>query len=202
MNGIISIVPFKGNTNCKSRLRSVLSNSERKQVALTMLERVLKTLAASTDIQGRLLVGGNQKSWEIAKDHSFHVLPDHGPGLNHNLCRAINFARHLGYEQALILPADLPFINSLEVERLVDLGKQYDAVVVPSKEGTGTNALLITLDLNFSPAFGPNSFELHVNNFRRMGAFTREYRSSLLSIDLDDPEDWKNWGSSLLGKAN
>ena len=156
MSGIISIVPFKGDTDCKSRLRAVLPSKVRREVALIMLERVLNALAASTLISGRLLVGGNRVCWRIARDNAFQVLPDQRIGLNQNICRAIQFACGLGYEQALILPADLPFVNTWEVERLIGLRKQYDTVIVSSKEGTGTNALLVPLQFGFIPAFGKN----------------------------------------------
>jgi 2-phospho-L-lactate/phosphoenolpyruvate guanylyltransferase len=202
MSGIISIVPFKGSTDCKSRLKPVLPSKARAKLALIMLERVLTALSASSLISGRLLVGGDEVCWDLARKHGFQILPDQGVGLNQNMCRAIHFASRLGYDHALILSADLPFVNTSEVERVIDLLKQHDSVIVSSKEGTGTNALLIPLHSMFTPDFGRDSLQRHLTILNGLGVSVEVLRSSLLCLDLDTPEDWEKWRMHLLGKEN
>ncbi|MHB1654094.1 MAG: 2-phospho-L-lactate guanylyltransferase [Desulfitobacteriaceae bacterium] len=200
MGGIIAIVPFKGDNNCKSRLKPVLTPEERVSITRIMYARVLHTLKTTARISGRFLVSGeNQEFRNLAAANSFTVLPDNGEGLNSNIKRALLLAKANGFRQALIVPTDLPLISSHDIEALIELGDKYDAVIVPSKEGTGTNSLLVPLKLDFSPSFGPDSFNKHIEILQKMGLTVGVYWAVGLSFDLDTPEDWLAWGKDLLG---
>ena len=70
-------------------------------------------------------------------------------------------------------------------------------VIVPDRQGTGTNALLLTPPDVIAPAFGPGSFERHRDLAAAAGATCEVARPQTLLLDVDTPEDL----AALLGGA-
>jgi 2-phospho-L-lactate guanylyltransferase len=60
---------------------------------------------------------------------------------------------------------------------------------VPSRDGTGTNALLRSPPTLFPSHFGPNSFALHSDEAERSRARVRIIRNPRIALDIDEPDD-------------
>src|SRR5436190_19565388 len=61
--------------------------------------------------------------------------------------------------------------------------------IVPSRDGTGTNALLRTPPTLFPSHFGEGSFAKHLAEAKRAGAHVFTYRNPRLEMDADDESD-------------
>jgi 2-phospho-L-lactate guanylyltransferase len=61
--------------------------------------------------------------------------------------------------------------------------------MVPSRDGTGTNAILRTPPALFPSHFGPDSFAKHRSEAKRVGAWTIVRRNARLEMDVDDEAD-------------
>lgn len=195
-------MPFKGGENCKSRLATVLEHRQRFAIVNIMLERVLNALVMTGAITGRILLSSekSQEFMRIAEANSFSVLRDNEEGLNLNVQRALEWARATGFRRALIISSDLPLILSSDIQGLIDAGRKYDAVLVPAKEETGTNVLLVPLEVDFSPSFGPDSCIKHLNALRCLRLNVSVYCTPGLCFDLDTPTDWLQWGKEAIGR--
>jgi 2-phospho-L-lactate guanylyltransferase len=96
-----------------------------------------------------------------------------------------------GVTALLRLPIDLPLVTAADIDEVIAAGDGSApcAVLVPSRDGTGTNALLRARPTLFPSHFGANSFAKHLAEARAAGARLEMLRNSRLELDVDDPED-------------
>jgi 2-phospho-L-lactate guanylyltransferase len=100
-------------------------------------------------------------------------------------------SRKLKAEAVLILPADVPLINSEDIDKLLLMGfslKKPYVVISPSKDG-GTNALMLSLPIPITFRFGPNSYTLHLYEAKIMGCNIAIFYSKTMMLDIDDEKD-------------
>ncbi len=98
--------------------------------------------------------------------------------------------RQTGFTHALRLPADLPLITPEDVNSLLSCGiGTPGAMIVPSRDGSGTNALLRSPPDLFPSRFGPDSFRLHWEEASRGGVLPKVVKNQRVAIDLDEPSD-------------
>jgi len=62
-------------------------------------------------------------------------------------------------------------------------------VIVPSRDGAGTNAILRTPPTLFPSHFGSGSFAKHCTEAQRAGAYIVVRRNARLEMDVDDETD-------------
>jgi len=100
----------------------------------------------------------------------------------------------------LRLPLDLPLVRGSDIDELLSIEcTAPGAVIVPSRDGTGTNALLRTPPTLFPSHFGPGSFAKHCGEARRSGACLLVRRSPRLEMDIDDESDLRALATHDLG---
>jgi 2-phospho-L-lactate guanylyltransferase len=90
----------------------------------------------------------------------------------------------------LVLPADIPFLAVQDIEVILTGSTQGPKVILcPSKEGTGTNALLRTPPDAIPARFGPNSFSLHLLEAHTKNIPCEVHSLPRVALDIDTPED-------------
>jgi 2-phospho-L-lactate guanylyltransferase len=90
----------------------------------------------------------------------------------------------------LRLPLDLPLVQSRDIdELLLTVCAAPALVIVPSRDGTGTNAILRTPPTLFPSHFGSDSFAKHCGEAERRGARILKRRNVRLEMDVDDEAD-------------
>jgi 2-phospho-L-lactate guanylyltransferase len=95
-----------------------------------------------------------------------------------------------GVTGLLRVPLDLPLIQARALDELLEVECQAPAlVIVPSREGTGTNALMRTPPTLFPAHFGSGSFAKHVGEAERLGARVILRNNPRLEMDVDDESD-------------
>jgi 2-phospho-L-lactate guanylyltransferase len=101
-----------------------------------------------------------------------------------------------GVTGLLRLPLDLPLIQSSDIDELLTVECQAPAlVIVPSRDGTGTNAMLRTPPTLFPSHFGNGSFAKHLAEAERAHARVIVRRNVRVEMDVDDEADLR----ALLG---
>jgi 2-phospho-L-lactate guanylyltransferase len=70
----------------------------------------------------------------------------------------------------------------------VEIGVQA-ALIVPSREGTGTNAIIRSPADLFPSRFGPGSLALHKQEARAAGADCVIRENARIALDIDEPPD-------------
>ena len=104
----------------------------------------------------------------------------------------------------LVLPADIPLLSSSDIDLLLDQVSGQDsspfALLVPSHDRMGTNALLLSPPDLIEFRFGYDSFSHHLGNVAAKGVKARVWENERIGLDIDGPKDLKRFVS--LGGGN
>jgi 2-phospho-L-lactate guanylyltransferase len=174
----------------KARLASHLDASSRSRLSEAMLVDVLQTLKKVKKIRRITVVSADFAVRRIAQLMRVHFLWEgKRRGLNKGVRLAIRDAKGRKFSAALILPSDIPLITPREIGRFLQFSSGYPVAITPSKDGGGTNALLLRPPGVISPAFGKNSLRRHLTIANRKGLSTRLVKSMGIALDVDDPAD-------------
>lgn len=186
---VFAIIPAKKLDNAKSRLSSLLKDNERKQFCLKILEDVLRTVKSTKRVHETVVVSKDTMVSEIAKNFEVAYLKERKTGLNKTVSEAVDWCVERGAMSVLVLPADIPLVTPTDLNRIFTLGEKTSMVISPSRDGKGTNALLLTPP-NVSPTFyGPRSFQRHIKEATKLKISFSRYRSPRIALDIDTIED-------------
>ncbi len=157
------LVPVKALAEAKGRLAPWLNPIERRLLVIAMLEDVVAALQAVRGLERPVVISPDREIWRRAEAMRCRVVEEEpGPAadLNRSLTRAAaNLDTAAGL---LVVAADLPLASADAIERVLDAGAGARVVVVPSRDGAGTNALAWRDPASFAPAFGPDSAARHL----------------------------------------
>jgi len=183
------IVPVKKLDEAKSRLSPFLSENERKQFCLEMLEDVLTAIGTIKGISKTIVVSTDPQVLQAVKN--FHVFPfkESQSGLNQAISEAINWCISMNAKTTLILPADIPLASSADVNRILAFGRTSSMVISPSRWGHGTNALLLNPPRAVPAFYGQGSFQRYTEEASKRGIRFHVYRSPRIAFDVDTIED-------------
>jgi 2-phospho-L-lactate guanylyltransferase len=186
---LVAVVPIKPLRHAKGRLAGVLSPSERRALALAMLNDVLSTLQATPSIDQVIVVSRDISALDVAEQHCAYPLIDQAETLNGALEQGAHFAKLRGATALLALPGDLPLISPTEIGDLIACGREIGGVVLaPSRDG-GTNGMYRPLHAAVPFLFGPNSLSQHLAAAQKLGLPTRLFHGAGLDLDIDHPDD-------------
>jgi len=191
---IAALLPVKEFNRSKARLAGYLSAEERTQLARTMFEDVwdvLREAATRRDGLERLLVV-TAEPYVVTR-----CLRDGVPCLEEkesdthtgSVRRGTKWAMGLGVSTLLSVPIDSPGMTATEILALARFGQEHAVVLVPSVDGSGTNALVRTPPDAIEPCFGPGSCRLHIELAEKKGLDWLVVRPPGLLTDIDTPED-------------
>jgi 2-phospho-L-lactate/phosphoenolpyruvate guanylyltransferase len=185
-----AIVPAKSLLQGKSRLRPVLGDEDRARFAQRLLEHVLDVLGACA-LDGVLVATGGDDVASLAADHGAQVLRDRGEGsLADVVDRALAEVASRGAASAVILMADLPHIEPVDVEALLAALDEHDVALVRDHLGHHTNALAMSPPTAMATCFGrADSFAAHCAAARAAGLRTAIVDSERIAFDVDLPAD-------------
>ncbi len=191
---VTALIPVKGFTNAKQRLSALLGARERERLAEAMFRDMLRQV---TDVRGlaeTCVVTGDAKVVGIARALGATVIRE---ASENGETAAVDFARNFlkssGCEAVLILPGDLPLVRSSDIEEilreLTEKTKAPFALLVPSHDRMGTNALLLAPPDVIALRFGYDSFSYHMGQVAAQGLVTRYLENERIALDIDEPSD-------------
>ncbi|MFQ6081112.1 MAG: 2-phospho-L-lactate guanylyltransferase [Candidatus Bathyarchaeia archaeon] len=183
------IIPVKKLDDAKSRLSPLLLNNERKEFCLKMLEDVLTTVKTTRHIDQTVVVSRDAEAFRVAKRFDAAPLMEGQPGLNQAVSEAVSWCIQRGATSTLVLPADIPLVTPIDLNRILSFGEKAAVVISPSRSGNGTNALLLTPPNVIPTFYGQHSFQRHVKEASMRGIRLRTLRSSRIALDIDTVED-------------
>ncbi len=185
-----AIVPVNVIRKSKERLSPLLSPAERANLSILMLRNVLSALRCSKTIDSLAVVSADTSLRIIARKYQARFLWEgKRRGLNKGLRLAIARAKLDGASAVLIVHADLPLLTSSEIDAFFRASHDYQVAIAPSKDGEGTNALLLNSPFTIRPMFGKNSFMKHWSQAKKMNLRCKILRCPTISFDVDKPED-------------
>lgn len=186
----VALLPAKPLSSAKTRLGSLLDDQARTNLAGAMFADVLSALRGAASLDAVVVVTADPTLAAHARSTGAIVVDE-------GAARGLNGAVSLGTETAvrlcasalLVLLSDVPLVTSSDIDELFARAPRRGALVVPSKEGTGTNAMLRQPPTLFPPCFGGRSLERHVATAERADVPCEIVRNVRLGFDLDTPED-------------
>lgn len=184
------LVPIKNTTSAKQRLASVLDQSSRTQLAQAMLTDVLMTLQGWKNRPKVGIVTSDPYATKLATECQFDVIPDHdNPGETGAIEMATRICVERGEESTLVIPADVPLIESWELEEIYKHAPAQGSVLVPAADGRGTNAALRRPANLFPLRFGNDSFKPHHAAAQATGKPCIVLNLPGIAVDVDNPVD-------------
>jgi 2-phospho-L-lactate guanylyltransferase len=109
---------------------------------------------------------------------------------SHSVDVSSELLRRQGACAVLLLPADIPLVQPEDVDFLLSREPEWrSSIIVPSQDGTGTNALLRTPPDAFPSRFGKDSFFLHRKEASCRKIQVKVIENPRISLDLDELSD-------------
>lgn len=186
-----AVIPVKPLDAALGRLAAVLEAPERRHLQQTMLVAVLEACTSSR-VDEILVVTGDTAVASVAGSKGARVVSDYAPprGMNPAVSHGCALAQDLGVDAALVLTADLPLARASDIDAVVAHARpEPSAVLTPSRDGTGTNAMLLCGPRVLAPALGIGSLARHEEQARRLGVRVMRCERPRLALDIDTPED-------------
>lgn len=174
------LVPVKAFSDAKARLAAVLGDAERERLARWTAARVL---AAAGELPTYVACDDEQvATW--AGERGAAILWHPGVGLNAAVNNSVADLREAGVTDVIVAHGDLPRAHSL-----ASLTEPGTLTLVPDRHGDGTNVIALPTELQFRFAYGPGSFQRHLDAAIAAGHSVRVRRDPLLAADIDTPAD-------------
>lgn len=186
---IFALLPVKSPENAKQRLSKFLSPQQREALARAMFEEVLATLCSVRGLERIVVATSDKAIAQRARSCGVQIFEEKEQlGHSHSADMASERAMELGATSIILLPIDVPLVTAAEIESLIE-ESLHGVVVVPSGDGTGTNALVRTPPNAIKACFGPGSFLAHCGQAESLGVPCKVLRPPGILFDVDTPED-------------
>ena len=185
------ILPVKDLRNAKKRLIGVLTPEERFGLAQAMLADTIRTVQGVYRAEKIFVITSYQPVLDIAEENGWTILrEDRQVSESDSVDAASRICEQRGVRALLRVPLDLPLVQPGDIDELLAIECSAPAmVIVPSHDGTGTNALLRTPPTLFPSRFGDGSFAKHLAEAKNAGASVFLRRNPRVEMDVDDESD-------------
>ena len=184
------LVPVKNLAHAKQRLAPLLDASARTKLAQAMLFDVLETLAACSNRPEVGLVTSDPFAIDAAHHFKFEVIAaDSNRSETDAIDMATKCCESRGIDYTLVIPGDIPLIQTNELEMIFQAAPSQGSVLVPSADGRGTNAVWRSPAGLFPLLFGNDSFKPHLAAARATEKPCIVLSLPGIALDVDCPSD-------------
>ncbi|MGH7824401.1 MAG: 2-phospho-L-lactate guanylyltransferase [Candidatus Binatia bacterium] len=191
---VSALIPIKGFHNAKQRLSPLLDRAERECFAEIMFRHVVRQVVQARGLTEAYVVTRDERVGAIAGSLGAKVIHEQAETGETD---AVDFARAelmgMGYEAVLIVPGDMPLIRSEDIEQVLSQVSARAAapfaLLVPSHDRMGTNALLLAPPDIINLRFGYDSFTYHMSQVSAQGLPLRFFENERIALDIDEPRD-------------
>jgi 2-phospho-L-lactate guanylyltransferase len=186
---IFALLPVKSPHNAKQRLDGFLSAEQRERLARILYRQTLRALCQAEGIDRVVVITNDSDVAEHARSSGTLVFEEneqvsHSVSADAACLRAIK----LGATTVLLVPIDVPLVTPADFSRLAAAARP-GVVLVPSADGTGTNAMARTPPDVIESRFGQGSCRAHLDQARVKNVPADILRLPGLMFDIDTPED-------------
>ena len=188
------LLPIKDLNHAKKRLMGVLTPEERFGLAEAMLKDTIRAVQGVKRAEKVFVVTNYKPAMRLAEEAGWEILHEEEQiSESHSVDAASKICAQRGIAALLRVPLDVPLVQASDIDDLLAVECEEPAlVIVPSRDGLGTNAILRMPPVLFPSHFGIGSFAKHVGEAERIGARVIFRRSPRLEMDVDDEADLRS----------
>lgn len=185
------LIPVKIFAQSKKRLADHYSAADRAALAAALCEDFFRTVAQVAGIDRVFVVSQEPRALAWARHKGWETIVETAQiSESHSVDAASRECAKRGVRALLRLPIDIPLVTPSDIGALfVEVEDAPAAIIVPSRDGTGTNALLRSPPTLFPSHFGPDSFALHLEEAKHCGARVHIMRNPRIELDVDEIDD-------------
>ena len=188
---IIALIPVKRFETSKTRLD--LTKNQKIVLTQLMLKNTIINLTKCKSISTIVTISADERVKEISNHYKIENIYSNEKGVNYAIEVGDEYCKEKQAQLNIIVPIDLVFINSYEIELLLSMASKYQncSIIVPSMRMDGTNILLRKPFNLYQTSYDNNSYYEHIQSSKRSGEHTIIINSVNLSEDLDTMNDYK-----------
>ena len=136
-----AIIPVKTFSKAKTRLN--LQQNCKEEICSIMLQEVLKTISNCKLVNGIVIVSKDETAIKIGRQFNAIEIFDDESGVNNAINLADEYLSDKKFDCSVIFPQDIPIMTSFDIDTLLGFSRSTDsAIIVPSRQFNGTNALV------------------------------------------------------------
>jgi 2-phospho-L-lactate/phosphoenolpyruvate guanylyltransferase len=186
------LVPIKEFRHSKKRLAAHFPADARAELAEALCEDFFATIAALRGGTRIFVVSAEPRALALARAREWETIVETAQlSESQSVDAASRHCAALGITHLLRLPIDIPLVEPADIEAiLTEIEPAPSTILVPSRDGTGTNALLRSPPDLFPSHFGPDSFAEHLKEAKRSGARVKIIENPRLALDIDEYKDF------------
>jgi coenzyme F420-0:L-glutamate ligase/coenzyme F420-1:gamma-L-glutamate ligase len=162
-------------------------------MSLAMLEDVLAGAARTVGslVDAVYVTTSDAQAAAAARAHGATVLYEaEQRSESHSVDAASRLCVEQGIEAVLTIPADIPAVQTVDIHAILrHAHRGYAVLLVPSRDGQGTNAIWRRPPLAIPSRFGFDSFRKHQGEAEARGLSWATLRLARVAVDIDEPED-------------
>jgi len=185
------LLPIKDLAQAKQRLVPFFSPQERFALASAMLADTIRAVRGAQQAEKIFVVTNYPPAIHVAQENGWELVREEQQfSESASVDAASRHCADCGVTALLRLPFDVPLVRASDIDALLSVEcRTPGLVIVPSRDGTGTNAILRTPPTLFPSHFGSGSFAKHCREAERAGAQIIVRRNTRVEMDVDDEAD-------------
>lgn len=183
------LVPVKSLHAGKQRLRAVLSDEQRLNLNHFLLSRTLEVASAFPGLGRTAVVSDAEDVLTLARSKGARAIHTPRQELNGALADGCGVLFRDQAPAIMVLPVDLPAIQSSDLEEIASAGRRSDMVLCPDRHAIGTNGMYISSNHIPNFYFGVDSFRLHQREAHRWDITLKLLFNRNIAFDVDHPAD-------------
>ena len=185
----VAIIPVKSFSKAKTRL--TISPEKTANVCKLMLGEVLQTISTSKKIDNTIIVSHDQSAFDIGKKFGvIEVFDELESGVNNAITLADEYISDSEFDTSIILPQDIPFFNSSDLDNLFSFFQRKNSVViVPSRQFNGTNSLIRNPSRIITTRYDEGTYKSHLDEAKCNNIDFSLVLIRRLMLDIDRPID-------------
>ena len=182
------IIPVK--TFQKSKTRLQLSEDKTSELCRLLLEEVIKTSLESKLIDKIIVVTSEKQISDIIEKYDCKKIPyNEEKSVNDAVGLAEEYLLENEFTHSIVLPLDVPFFYSEDLENLLKFTTERSVVIVPSRHFDGTNALVRTPINSMKPRYDEGSYSFQIESAKNFDVRISVGLIFRLMLDIDNRED-------------
>ena len=190
---VFGILPAKSLRYAKLRLSSHLALHARRELSIELFQIAMRAMGEVLPAGQIVVVSCDEMVLEMADQHGVSALHQSSQGLNHAVQEGQEWAIEAGAEALLIMLADLPLVTGDALWKMLAQSTGGREAILARGQRGGTHALFLRPPGWLPFTFGQGSLARYVSRVSEAGAQLVIHDSPALALDIDLPEDLKQW---------